>query len=76
MEEDEIDQDGRYNISSTIDIQKGNKDQSYKCSLWILSVEKSSQEVSLAESQNSSGSMIKLQWIFLIVEIMIVKSMT
>lgn len=78
MEEDKIDHDGRYNISGTLDIQHGNKNQSYKCSLWIPSSEKSpsSLEVSLIKSLNSSGSMVELLWIFLGVEAMIVKSMT
>lgn len=78
MGEEKMDQDGRYSVSSTLDIQKGDKDQSFKCSLWIPSTETSpsSHEVSLTKPQGSSGSLIKLQWIFLAVEAMIVKTMT
>lgn len=75
---EEEDEDGRYNISSTIQIQEGNQSQPYKCSLWIPSTRTtlSSYEQPLVGKQTSSGSRIRLQWIFLMVEIMMVKCMT
>ncbi|XP_032393574.1 uncharacterized protein LOC116703088 isoform X2 [Etheostoma spectabile] len=71
-----VDQLGLYNVSSTIDVQKGNLSQPYTCSLWITSAGKylkSLQVPVVKKLKNSSGSMVHLQWICVMVEIMMVK---
>ncbi|XP_078125420.1 cell adhesion molecule 3-like isoform X2 [Sander vitreus] len=76
---EEVNHLGLYNVSSTIDIQKGNLSQPYTCSLWIASARKPlwSQQLPVVEKQTgSSGSMVNLQWICVMVEIMMVKCMT
>ncbi|XP_029914368.1 neural cell adhesion molecule 1-like [Myripristis murdjan] len=61
------DQNRLFNVKSTIQIWPGNKTQLYNCSLWIPSMRKylSSTVVTVEKSSyiQSSGSMIKLQWI-------------
>lgn len=76
---EEVDHLGLYNVSSTIDVQKGNLSQPYTCSLWIASARKhlQSQQLPVVKKQTeSSGSMVNLQWICVMVEIMMVKCMT
>lgn len=78
---EEVDHLERYNVSSTIDAKKGNLSQPYNCSLWIPSARKylSSQQLQVVEKQiitKSSGSLVKLQWICIMVEIMAVTFMT
>lgn len=79
--QEEEDQEGRYSVSSTIYVQGGNHNQSYKCQLWIPSHGKYlfSHELHLTDrlidSVMSSGGMVRLQWIFLMVEILMVKFM-
>lgn len=76
--EEEEDQHGRYKVWSTIDVQKGNSSQPYNCSLWIPSVGKytSSRQLANVKGQKSSGSVVRLQGIFIMVEIMMLKLMT
>ncbi|XP_034749231.1 uncharacterized protein LOC117957528 isoform X2 [Etheostoma cragini] len=74
-----VDQLGLYNVSSTIDVQKGNLSQPHRCSLWITSARKylSSQQLLMVKKQTrSSGSTVNLQWICAMVEIMLVKCVT
>ncbi|KAI3360018.1 hypothetical protein L3Q82_014353 [Scortum barcoo] len=74
----EMDQQGRFNVLSTVAVQKGNPREPYNCSLWIPSDGKylSSELVYRVRTQNSSGSIVKLQWISVMVEIVMLKFMT
>ncbi|XP_051244931.1 uncharacterized protein LOC127356900 [Dicentrarchus labrax] len=74
--QEEEDQYGRYDVMSTIDVQKG-KSEPYRCSLWIPSVGKNlhAQELPMVKALESSGSMVRVQWICIMVEIMVVKFM-
>lgn len=78
--QEEQDQHGLYNILSTINVQEGNPSKPYNCSLWMPSATKyiSTQylEIPTFGGPGSSGSMVKLQWFCMILEIMIVKFMT
>ncbi|XP_074511313.1 cell adhesion molecule 2-like [Sebastes fasciatus] len=81
--QEEEDHHGRYNVSSTIDVQRGNLSTPYTCSLWIPSAGKELTGIGLPlpiigqklTANDSSGSMVKLQWICIMVEIMMVKLM-
>ncbi|KAK9534820.1 hypothetical protein VZT92_007241 [Zoarces viviparus] len=69
----EKDPHGRFNVSSSIRVKKGNLNQPYECSLWIPSARKllSSQRIPLVEKQiRSSGCTVTLQWICMMVGIM------
>lgn len=73
-QEDE-DQHRQYNIISTINVQKGNLDQLYNCSLWIPDARKYlSSELIVGKTVRSSGSIVKLH-ICMMVEIMMVRFM-
>ncbi|XP_068193642.1 cell adhesion molecule 1 [Antennarius striatus] len=71
---EEEDQYGRHNVSSTIDVQKGNTSQPYVCSMWIPSVGKNlkSLELYVYTKHTSSGDVGKLQWSIIIVEMIMV----
>lgn len=72
------DQHGRYDILSEIDVEIGNPDLPYNCSLWIPSGGKyvSGQQVTIYRNTRSSGSMVQLQGICIMMAIMMVKLMT
>ncbi|XP_047427999.1 uncharacterized protein LOC124997959 [Mugil cephalus] len=65
--EEKMDQEGRYDIWSTMDAKEGNKSQPFNCSLWIPSLGKylSSQQVRVG----SSGHLVALRWICVVLEI-------
>lgn len=69
----EEDQHGRYNVLSTIAIQKSNPSQALYCSLWIPADGKYLS--SILVQGKSSGSMIRPQWICILVEIIMVTFM-
>lgn len=77
--QEDVHQDGRYKVSSSIDVKTGNTSQPFNCSLWIPSTRKqlSSQQLHMKGQQirnGSSGSACKLlQWICITVEVMMVK---
>ncbi|XP_035510238.1 uncharacterized protein LOC118322620 [Morone saxatilis] len=73
----EEDQHGRYDVVSTIDVPKGKMSEPYRCSLWIPSIGKNlhTQELPMVKALESSGSMVRVQWICIMVEIMMVKFM-
>ncbi|KAM8723542.1 uncharacterized protein AB9X84_003492 [Acanthopagrus schlegelii] len=74
---DEVkDHNGRYDVWSTLDVQKGDPSQLYMCKLWMPSEGKYSQEQHIKKPQESSGNMVKLQWISIMVEVMMVKFMS
>nr|XP_046272406.1 uncharacterized protein LOC124073898 [Scatophagus argus] len=75
---EEEDQYGRYNVSSTINIEKRNLSQPFKCSLWIPSLRSYVHTLvpPIAKPLETSGSVVKQQWIFVMVGIMMVKLMT
>ncbi|KAI4822267.1 hypothetical protein KUCAC02_007826 [Chaenocephalus aceratus] len=78
-QKEEMDHHGRYNILSQLDVQKGNLNQPYTCSLWMPSTSKAlfSHELHMVKKlKGSSESMVTLQWICLIMEIIMVKCMT
>lgn len=78
-QKEEMDHRGRYNILSQLDVQKGNLNQPYTCSLWMPSTSKTlfSHELHMVKKlKGSSESMVTLQWICLIMEIIMVKCMT
>ncbi|KAJ4931849.1 hypothetical protein JOQ06_010288 [Pogonophryne albipinna] len=78
-QKEEMDHHGRYNILSQLDVQKGNLNQPYTCSLWMPSTSKAlfSHELHVVKKlKGSSESMVTLQWICLIMEIIMVKCMT
>ncbi len=73
------DQNGRYYISSTIDVQKGNLSLPYECFLWMPSLKFNYPGPKLYPTKpqvKSGSSTVKLQLIFIMVEIMMVKCMT
>ncbi|KAF3846635.1 hypothetical protein F7725_003713 [Dissostichus mawsoni] len=64
---------------SKLDVQKGNLNQPYTCSLWMPSTSKAlfSHKLHVVKKlKGSSESMVTLQWICLIMEIIMVKCMT
>lgn len=66
----DTDQHGRYNVCSTLDVRKvEERSQTYNCSLWIPSASKylSHQMIPNSRSIVSSGSIIKMQVIFIMV---------
>ncbi|XP_067426970.1 neural cell adhesion molecule 1-B [Thunnus thynnus] len=76
------DKHGRYDITSTINVQKGHLTQPYNCSLWLPHAKKyfSSKQLPMVgesgrSSGRSSGSVAKLQWICMITEMVMVKFM-
>ncbi|XP_030262616.1 uncharacterized protein LOC115575016 isoform X2 [Sparus aurata] len=70
--------DGRYDVWSTLDVQKGDLNQPYTCKLWIPSEGRYFQSLDLysKKPQESSGNIVKLQWICIMVEFMMVKFMS
>ncbi|XP_042369685.1 tyrosine-protein phosphatase non-receptor type substrate 1-like, partial [Plectropomus leopardus] len=75
--EETVDSLELYEIRSTVDAQKGNLSQPYNCSLWIPSAGKylHSRQVHVTGKQTngSPGDMVKLQWICIMVEIIMLK---
>lgn len=70
--------DGRYDVWSILDVQKGDLNQPYTCKLWIPSEGRYFQSLDLysKKPQESSGNIVKLQWICIMVEFMMVKFMS
>lgn len=66
---EEEDEDGRYNVSSTLAIQKGNLKGDLYCSLWVPTDGKYLSRILVRAG--SAGS-IRLQWICILMEIMMV----
>lgn len=75
---EEEDQHGRYKVCSTLDVQRGNLSQPYECSLWIPSAGKylASRKLHMVKAQKSSGDLVKLQWLFIMVELLMVTFVT
>ncbi|XP_034394895.1 uncharacterized protein LOC117734737 [Cyclopterus lumpus] len=68
----EMDSHGRYNVSSSIDVKKGNPNLPFECRLWKPSGTHLSQTLPPIGKQESrsSGSKVQLQWICVLVGIM------
>lgn len=70
----EVDDNGRYNVSSSIDTKEGNPNQPYECSLWIPSARKTLISLMVhpigKQETQSSGRKVHLQWICVLVGIM------
>ncbi|KAM7386650.1 hypothetical protein PAMA_009322 [Pampus argenteus] len=73
--QEDKDQYGQYTITSTLNVQKENLDQPYNCSLWIPRAKKylSSRQVAMVTVRSLSGRGVKLQWICMMAEIIMVK---
>ncbi|CAN9505753.1 unnamed protein product [Ophioblennius macclurei] len=71
----ELDQHGRFDILSVIDVSKGNLSQPYTCSLWVPALNRyqSWMQLLLSEELNSSGIDVGGMWICIVMEIVVLK---
>lgn len=76
--QDVEEKNGRYKVSSVLRVEKENSSLLYNCSLWIPSARRyvSMRQFSMAWIVKSSGRMVRVEWMYVTVGIMMVISMT